>query len=55
MWPIFLKILVDKNLNMLYINMLYIRTKSPIDTNFSVQSRDISNFDMSEKIFRCSL
>ena len=28
-----------------------IRTKSPIDTNFSVQSVDISNIDESEKIY----
>ena len=45
MWPIFLKILwVDK-----YWNMVNIRTPSSIDTNLSVQSGDISNFDESEK------
>ena len=35
--------MVDKNFK------LYIRTNSPIDTNFSVQSRDVSNFDVSVK------
>ena len=40
MWPIFLKMSwVDKN-----GNMLNIRTEYPIDTNFSVQSRDNSCF-----------
>ena len=43
--PTFLKILwVDKN-----GNMVNIRTKSPKDTNFSVQYGDNSNFDGSEK------
>ena len=37
---------VDKNLN-----MVNIRTKSPIDTIFSVQYWDNSNFDGSEKIY----
>ena len=42
---LFLKILlVDKNWN-----MVNIRTESPIDTNFSVQYGDNSNFDGSEK------
>ena len=44
-WPTFLKIVwVDKNWN-----MVNIRTESPIDTNFSVQYVDNSNFDGSEK------
>ena len=34
---------VDKN-----GNILTIRTQSPIGTYFSVQSRDISNYDVSE-------
>ena len=46
MRPIFQKMLwVDKNCT----NMLNIRTEYPIDTNFSVQSGDITNFDESEK------
>ena len=45
MWSVFLKILwVDKNQN-----MVNIRTESPIDTNFSVQSEVFSNFNESEK------
>ena len=31
--------------------MVNVRTESPIYTNFSVQSGDISNFDESEKIY----
>ena len=31
--------------------MVNIRTESSIDTNFSVQSGDISNFNESEKIY----
>ena len=32
-------------------NMVNIRTESPIDTNFSVQYGDNSNFDGSEKYY----
>ena len=31
--------------------MFNIKTESPFDTNFSFQLRDISNFDVSEKIY----
>ena len=37
---------VDKN-----CSMLNIRTESPIDTNFSVQYGDNSNFDRSENFY----
>ena len=49
MWHIFLKIpWVDKTWYMLIIRM-----QSPININFSVQFRKISNINVSEKIFRC--
>ena len=45
-WPTILKTFwVDKN-----GDMVNIRTESPIDTNFSAQYGDKSNFDGSEKI-----